>query len=90
MSKNTSAIRYTDEPMGLGERAPDFLPQPENLVLRSKGVKITLTLSVDSVAFFKEQAARLDVPYQRLIGNLVDEHVRQMCEQAGMGQGRGE
>ncbi len=54
MSKKTSAIKYTDEPIDLGERAPDFLPRPEDLILCNKGVKITLTLGEDSVAYFEE------------------------------------
>lgn len=78
MSKKTAQAEYTDEPIVLGERVADFLPHPEELVLRNKGVKVTLTLSEDSIDFFKDQAARLDVPYQRMIRNLLDEYVRQM------------
>jgi antitoxin VapB len=33
MSKKTSAPKYTAEPIDLGERVPDFLPRPEDLVL---------------------------------------------------------
>jgi predicted DNA binding CopG/RHH family protein len=77
MSKKT-AVRYTDEAIELGERVVDFLPRPEELVLRNRGVKVTITLSEDSVDFFKEQAERLNMPYQRMIRNLVDEYVRQM------------
>jgi predicted DNA binding CopG/RHH family protein len=77
MSKKT-AVRYTDEVTELGERVVDFLPRPEKLVLRNRGVKVTITLSEDSVDFFKEQAERLNVPYQRMIRNLLDEYVRQM------------
>jgi hypothetical protein len=77
MSKKTAA-KYTDEPIELGERVPDFLPRPADLVLRNRGVKVTITLSEDSVDFFKEEAERLNVPYQRMIRNLVDEYVRHM------------
>jgi predicted DNA binding CopG/RHH family protein len=78
MSKKTSAVKYADEPIELGERVADFLPRPEELVMRNKGVKVTITLSEESVDFFKEQADRLNVPYQRMIRNLVDEYVRHM------------
>jgi predicted DNA binding CopG/RHH family protein len=78
MSKKTVQAKYGDEPVVLGERVADFLPQPEELVLRNKGVKVTLTLSEDSIDFFKDQAARFNVPYQRMIRNLIDEYVRQM------------
>ena len=80
MSKKTEAIKYTDEPIQLGERVADFLPRPDELVLRNRSVKVTITLSEDSVNFFKDQAQRLNVPYQRMIRNLVDEYVRQMRE----------
>jgi hypothetical protein len=83
MNKKTAADKYTDEPIQLGERVPDFLPRPEELVLRNRGVKVTITLSEESVTFFKEQAQRLDVPYQRMIRNLVDEYVRQMRKVSG-------
>lgn len=39
-------------------------------------VKVTLTLSEESVAYFKAEAEQLRVPYQRMIRNLVDEYVR--------------
>jgi predicted DNA binding CopG/RHH family protein len=59
----------------------DFLPRPEELVFRRKGVKVTLTLSEDSLSYFKEQGERLHTPYQRMIRNLLDEYVRQMRRQ---------
>ena len=73
-----SATKYADEPIEIHARVADFLPRPEDLVLRHRGVKVTITLSEASVYFFKEQAERLNVPYQRMIRNLVDEYVRQM------------
>jgi len=64
--------------MKMGKRVEDFLPLPEELAFRSKGVKVTITMSEDSIAYFKEQAERLQTPYQRMIRNLIDEYVRQM------------
>lgn len=81
MKKNKRPIEYTDEPLEMGKRVEDFLPPPEELVFRPKGVKVTLTLSEESVAYFKEQAERLHTPYQRMIRNLIDEYVRQMQHQ---------
>lgn len=54
------------------------LPSPEQLVHRPTGVKITINLSEESLAWFKEQGDRLDMRYQRMIRNLLDEYVRQM------------
>jgi predicted DNA binding CopG/RHH family protein len=74
--------RYEDDPFELGEIADsqfvqvaDFLPRPEELVFRPKGVKVTITLNEESVNFFKAEAKRLRVPYQRMIRNLLDEYV---------------
>ncbi|MEA2838007.1 MAG: hypothetical protein QOD89_2557 [Bradyrhizobium sp.] len=50
----------------------DFLPSPGRLVLREQNVKVTLSLSQRSVAFFKRVARRRRVPYQRMIRALVD------------------
>ncbi|RIK53685.1 MAG: CopG family transcriptional regulator [Chloroflexi bacterium] len=81
MKKSRETIEYTDEPLQMGKRVEDFLPRPEDLVFRPKGVKVTITLSEDSVAYFKEQAERLHTPYQRMIRNLIDEYVQHMRRQ---------
>ena len=68
---------YTDdqgEMDGLGPVVADFLPPPERLVLRDDKVKVTLSLSRRSVEFFKREAERRHVPYQRMIRALVDEY----------------
>jgi hypothetical protein len=41
-------------------------------VLKEDGVKVTISLSKKSVAFFKAHAARSKVPYQRMIRSLLD------------------
>ena len=78
MKKNKEAIDYTDEPLQLGRRVDDFLPLPESLAFRPKGIKVTITLSEESIAYFKNESERLQTPYQRMIRNLIDEYVRQM------------
>lgn len=70
-------IKYTDEPMKLGERVADFLPPPAKLVKREKTVKVTLELTEDSVNFFKRQAKRASVPYQRMLRGLIDIYAKQ-------------
>jgi hypothetical protein len=52
----------------------DFLPPPDQLVLREDGVKITISLSKKSVDFFKAHAAQSKVPYQRMIRTLLDSY----------------
>ncbi len=65
-------IRYTDEPLGNLRIVPDFLPRPEELVVRDAGVKVTIALSKRSVEFFKGQARRHNTQYQRMIRRLLD------------------
>jgi predicted DNA binding CopG/RHH family protein len=64
--------KYTNEPLSRLEVIDDFLPPPEQLVLKEDGVKVTISLSKKSVDFFKAHAARSKVPYQRMIRSLLD------------------
>ena len=50
------------------------LPPPSQLVKREQTVKVTLELTEKSLAFFKRQAKRESVPYQRMIRGLIDAH----------------
>jgi predicted DNA binding CopG/RHH family protein len=77
---------YEDDPFELGAIADadlkvveDFLPRPEELVYRPKNVKVTITLNEESINFFKDEARRLNVPYQRMIRNLLDGCVARMA-----------
>jgi len=74
MSKNTT---YTDEPMLIGKRLEDFLPPPSQLVKREEKIKVTLELTKESVDYFKEQAKRENVPYQRMLRGLIDQYAKQ-------------
>ena len=65
-------IKYTDEPIGRLRVVPDFLPSPEDLVLRDDGVKVTISLSKRSVEFFKTEARKNNTQYQRMIRRLLD------------------
>jgi len=66
-------VRYTQGEIGkIGPVAKDFLPPPDKLVLRESNVKVTLLLSQRSVDFFKREAGKRHVPYQRMIRALVD------------------
>jgi hypothetical protein len=55
-------IVYKNAPMNVtealrvSERVPDFLPSPDKLVFKEDTVKVTITLSKDSVNLFKRQA----------------------------------
>ena len=67
-----SKIKYTDEPMGKLKVVNDFLPSPDQLVLKEDNVKVTLALKKSSVEFFKKEAKRHHTSYQKMIRQLVD------------------
>lgn len=68
------AVKYTEGEIGRLRVIKDFLPPPDQLVLREENVKVTLSLSQRSIAFFKREAKKRRVPYQRMIRALVDEY----------------
>ena len=69
---------YEDAPLEIGESirnsktVKDFLPRPEDLVVRENTVRVTINLSRQSIEFFKKESKRLGVPYQKMIKNLID------------------
>jgi len=70
-------IRYSDEPLEKIKLVPDFLPSPEELALKNEQTKVTISLSSESVAFFKEVAKKHHTQYQRMIRQLLDDYVAQ-------------
>jgi hypothetical protein len=74
--------KYTNEPLGRVEVVEDFLPPPDQLVLREDGVKVTISLSKKSVDFFKAHAAQSKVPYQRMIRTLLDSYADKYSERS--------
>jgi predicted DNA binding CopG/RHH family protein len=68
-------IRYTDEPIGDIKLVADFLPSPKELKLKSENTKITITLSSESIAYFKQVAKENHMQYQKMIRQLLDEYV---------------
>jgi hypothetical protein len=67
--------RYTDEPMEVGPPIRNFLPPPDKLIFKEDAHKVTLTLSARTVFFFKKEAEKHGVPYQRMIRRLLDAYV---------------
>ena len=67
-------IKYSDEPMGKVKVVSDFLPSPEELVLKDETVKVTIALSKTSVDFFKNEAKKYNTQYQKMIRRLLDEY----------------
>lgn len=74
--KNKS--KYSEEPINLGKRVKDFLPSPEELIMKDPAVKVTILLHKESVDFFKSEASKFRTSYQRMIRNLLQEYARKM------------
>jgi hypothetical protein len=77
-----SKIRYTDEPMGELRVVKDFLPPPDQLVLREENVKVTIALKKSSVEFFKKEAQKHRISYQKMIRKVIDWYASQYQKSA--------
>jgi hypothetical protein len=57
-----------DRPSNKARIIKDFLPPPEEIVLPTpENTKITITIDLPSLEFFKSQAKRLRGKYQRMM-----------------------
>ena len=65
-------IKYTEEPMGDLKIVKDFIPKPDQLVLKEVNVKVTISLKKSSILFFKEEAKKQKTSYQKMIREVVD------------------
>jgi predicted DNA binding CopG/RHH family protein len=72
-----SKIKYTDEPMGELRVVKDFLPSPDQLVLKEDNVKVTISLSKSSINFFKNEAKKYRISYQKMIRRVIDFYASQ-------------
>ena len=80
---SSKTVKYTAGEIGRVRVIEDFLPSPDRLVPREQNVKVTLSLSRRSLDFFKREAKKRRVPYQRMIRSLVDRYA-----EAQKGKGR--
>jgi predicted DNA binding CopG/RHH family protein len=76
---STRTVRYTAGEIGRVRVIEDFLPAPSDLVPREDNVKVTLSLSRCSIGFFKREARKRRVPYQRMIRALVDTYAERQA-----------
>jgi predicted DNA binding CopG/RHH family protein len=72
MRGHRNKTEYIAGEIGRVRLIEDFLPAPADLVPREENVKVTLSLSRRSLDFFKREAKKRRVPYQRMIRALVD------------------
>ncbi len=74
--------KYTDEPMGELRVVRDFLPPPDQLVLKDENIKITISLKKSSVDFFKKEAQKHRMSYQKMIRRVIDWYASQYQKSA--------
>ena len=67
-----SKVKYTDESIGRVKVVTDFLPKPDELIMKEETVKVTLLLTKESVDFFKKEAEEHHTQYQKMIRRLID------------------
>lgn len=67
-------INYKNEPIE-ARIINDFLPKPENLILKDKKKRVTLSLTEKSLDFFKSAAKKHKASYQAMIRQLIDYYV---------------
>jgi predicted DNA binding CopG/RHH family protein len=77
MSSRT--VKYRAGEIGRFRVIDDFLPVPADLVAREENVKVTLSLSRRSLDYFKREARKRHVPYQRMIRALVDKYAERQA-----------
>jgi len=80
-NKRVKSPLYTNEEIGKIEIVKDFLPAPEELVLKDTNIKVTLNLSKTSVDFFKALAQKNKSQYQKVIRNLLDKYTQNFTGQ---------
>ncbi len=80
---SSRAVKYTTGEIGRVRVIEDFLPPPDRLIRREDNVKVTLSLSRRSIDFFKREARKRRVPYQRMIRSLVDLYAERQAQQKG-------
>ena len=54
----------------------DFLPPPQQLTSPEETVKVTISLTKKSLGFFKREASRNKIKYQKMIRAVVDRYAK--------------
>ncbi len=72
-------IRYTDGEIKDFRIVEDFLPSPKELALKNESTKITISLTKETVDFFKSEAKKHHTQYQKMIRNLLDSYVEKQA-----------
>ncbi len=76
----SNQIQYSEGEIGDFKIIPDFLPTPSEMAMKNESTKVTISLSSESVAFFKDTAKKHHMQYQKMIRQLLDEYVAHQKE----------
>lgn len=69
-------IVYTDEPIGPFKVVKNFLPKPENLILKKEAMeKVTISLPKSMVVILKKEAVDHNTEYQKMIRVVIERYV---------------
>lgn len=71
-------------PIGKLTVMEDFLPPPEELVFKQSKKRTSIELHESTLDFFKKKAKELDVPYQVMIRQLLDNYANKYSDHTGM------
>ena len=55
-------------------KAPEWLPSPEEVARALKNVRTTILLDADTISYFKQQAKKHGVSYQKMIREVLREY----------------
>ena len=72
--KYENAPEEIRESLSTSQVIKDFLPPPEELIVKEKTKKITIALSEKSIDFFKTVSKKNNVPYQQIIRKVLDNY----------------
>ena len=78
MKKKTSYSKAPEDialAITQSERIADFLPAPEKLLKKENSVKVTVSLSKDSINFLKNKAKKSNGSYQQMLRKIIDLYV---------------
>ena len=73
-------IKYTEGEIGNINIIEDFLPPPSELAFKEENMKITISLTKETVNFFKDEAKKHHTQYQKMIRNLLDVYVAKQVQ----------
>lgn len=77
---SNSNIKYTSAPADIAQALQDaipiedFLPSPDQLILKAEKEKITIAIDKRSLELFKQYADKHDAKYQTMINGVVSSY----------------